>query len=86
MRKIKVIGAFVMLYGGRVRLTEQQARIRSHAIVHVEKDLYEIVKPVGFKHGEEFSFDGEVGKGSIEDVEEIRAVAKQKETKEKAEA
>ena len=73
MRKIKVVGDFITLYSGRVRLDKTQARAPSHSITLVKDDLYEINGPIGFKRGEVFYFDGEVGKGYTEDVEETRA-------------
>jgi hypothetical protein len=73
MRKIKVTGDFIVLHGGNVRLNEKQAKAREHAVKHIKDDLYEITGPVGFKRGEVFYFDGDVGKGHVEDVEETRA-------------
>lgn len=72
MRKFKVIGSFVVLHSGQIRLTERQARDRAHAVKLVKDDLFEITGPVGFKFGEVFYFDGEIGKGHVEDVEESR--------------
>lgn len=73
MRKIKVTGEFIYLHSGNVKLTERQARDRAHGVKQVKDDLYEITGPIGFKRGEVFSFDGDIGKGFADDVEETRA-------------
>lgn len=73
MRKIRVKGDFIVLHSGKVRLDPKQAKAREHGIRHVKDDTYEIVSPVGFKRGEVFYFDGEIGKTHVEDVEETRA-------------
>lgn len=72
MRKIKVVGHFITLHSGRVRLDEKQARARQHGLKKVEGDTYEIIGPVGFKSGEMFWFDGSIGKAHAEDIEETR--------------
>lgn len=72
MCKIKVTGDFIFLHSGKVRLNEKQAKAREHGLKHVEGDVYEITGPVGFKRGEVFGYDGEIGKSHAEDVEEIR--------------
>lgn len=73
MRKIKVLGEFIHLHSGKVKLSERQARDRSHGVRKIKDDLFEITSPIGFKRGEIFSFDGDLGKGQSEDVEETRA-------------
>lgn len=73
MRKIKVIGSHIVLHAGKVRLSKEQAKIRLFALGLVKDDTYEIVKPVAFKQGEVFFFDGEISKEWIEEYEENRA-------------
>ncbi len=73
MRQITVTGPFVQLHHGKLRLTEDQSRARSHALKRVDGDLFEIVEPVGFKRGESFGFDGPVDKSYAAYVEDPKA-------------
>lgn len=83
MRKIKVIGSFIVLHSGKVRLNQTQAKAREHGVKLVKEDIYEITGPVGFKHGEVFFYDGEIGKSHVEDVEDEAAKKKAAETAKK---
>jgi len=70
MQKIKVIdrvGFTARL--GRLRLSTAQAASRSHALRHLEDDLYEIISPVSFKLGEVLEWDGEINKTLADVVE-----------------
>lgn len=78
MRKIKVTGDFIFLHSGKVRLDKKQAKAREHGVKHVENDVYEITGPVGFKRGEVFFYDGDIGKSHVEDVEETRGPGRPK--------
>lgn len=70
MRKIKVIGSFIVLHSGKVRLNAKQAKAREHGVKLIKDDVYEITGPVGFKLGEVFFYDGEIGKSHVESVEQ----------------
>ncbi len=94
MNKFVVVAALA-LNGGIVRLSKAQADVRKHALQPVKgakvgKDgeaSFEIIKPVQFKIGETFGFEGNLPKQLAvlaEDAES--AAAKAKAAAEKAEA
>lgn len=63
MRKVKVEDAPVNVNGGLVKLSKEQAAARAHNLrITDEKDVYEVVKTIQFKVGEEFEQDGEAPK------------------------
>lgn len=75
MKKI-IATAIMAVHSGQVELTADQAKTRLHALtpVKVKKDtlagIYAVQSPIQFKAGEEFGFDGEVGKdGRLHDPE-----------------
>lgn len=70
MKVHKVIGRSVTLNAGKVGLTEQQAKSRAACIRKAgrEDGVYEIIKPVEFKCGEVFEFDGDVPKHAAADL------------------
>lgn len=56
--------AVVTLPAGRVRLDVEQARTRAHNLGPREQDgTRAILRPIQFKRGERFGWDGEVPKG-----------------------
>ncbi len=73
MKKFVVIALSANLHSGTVELTERQAKDRSHLIEPVpkKKGLYNIIETITFKHGEGFSFDGEINKALLEEVGEV---------------
>ena len=89
MKEYTVIGKVASLNSGMVKLTKGQARDRMHNLVAVEKEdgLFEIQATINFKHGETFSFDGEVNKtmlseiGQVVDVKAEKTAAKKEEPK-----
>lgn len=63
MRKYQVIENHVEIGAGRVMLDADQFKARSHNLRAIGPDgVCEIVKPVQFKLGEVFGFDGDLGK------------------------
>jgi hypothetical protein len=55
--KMYTVSATTSIFEGRVVLNKEQARRRRRHIKHIEGDLYEIVKPVQFKVGEQIGLD-----------------------------
>lgn len=56
----------VDLLSGVLDLTEDQARRRKGWLKKLESGSYEIIKPVQFKAGEVFGFEGELSKYHLE--------------------
>lgn len=56
----------VDLLSGVLDLNEDQARRRKGWLKKLESGLFEIIKPVQFKAGEVFGFDGELSKYHLE--------------------
>lgn len=80
--------AVITLASGQVKLTPDQYKTRAHnlAPVNAAAGVYEIVKPVQFKRGESFGFDGSLTKamaGELMTPEQIRAEADAKAKEEK---
>ena len=74
MSKMKVYtaAAVITLHEGRVQLTQEQARRRKSQITskrNQKSGTYSIVKPVQFKVGECFGYDGEIPKAMLEQLE-----------------
>ena len=93
MKEFTVISKVATLHSGIVKLSKGQARDRMHCLAAVEKEdgLYKIQAPINFKHGEVFSFDGEVNKtmlseiGEVVDVKAQKTAVKKEETKKEEE-
>ena len=80
--------AVITLASGRVKLTPEQYKTRAHNLmpVNAAAGVYEIVKPVQFKRGESFGYDGILTKamaGELMTPEQIRAEAYAKEKEER---
>ena len=80
--------AVITLASGRVKLTPEQYKTRAHNLmpVNAAAGVYEIVKPVQFKRGESFGYDGILTKamaGELMTPEQIRAEADAKAKEEK---
>lgn len=56
----------VDLLSGVLDLTEDQARRRKGWLKKIDSGLFEIIKPVQFKSGEVFGFEGELSKYHLE--------------------
>lgn len=86
MKRFKIIN-MANFGSGRLQLSTGQAQARLHNLTHIKDDIYEIVKPVQFKSGEELGYDGEINKLLMLDIEEAEAEKKEelsdKETVEK---
>lgn len=74
MAKMKeyTASAVVMLHSGKVKLNKDQARRRRRCL-EGKKDqksgVFRIVKPIQFKVGEAFGYDGEIPKSMIGQLE-----------------
>jgi len=74
LKKYVVVGVSANVNAGHVKLDKDQARRRRHAIeaVEVNKDtgagVYKILRPVQFKNGEQFEYDGEFPKSMAHEV------------------
>lgn len=84
MKKVTVDGVSLNVNSGRVVINAEQARRRRGFVKPIKVDekgngIYEITSPIQFKHGEEFGFEGEVGKGGTlsDPAAERRAAAEQ---------
>lgn len=67
----------VTIHGGRVKLTADQLRRRKHAVVPVKgaEGIYEVQKPIMFKNGEEFGYEGQISKGQATQLVDAAAKA-----------
>lgn len=64
MIKYQVIDKPAILFSGLLELNEDQVRRRKHLLELVEGSVYMILKPVTFKVGEVFGYDGEISKSA----------------------
>ena len=72
--KYTVTGKSVELTGGVLTLTAEQAATRKHLLKATDKkSQYEIIKPVIFKHGEKFGYEGDLPKAAGVDKSEAKA-------------
>jgi hypothetical protein len=72
MQKFEVTGPVVNLFHGLIELTESQAHARAFALEETEEpNVFSIKKPISFKKGEVFSFDGEPGKAARQMLESV---------------
>lgn len=73
MRRFQVVNSKgVTFHGGVMQLSKAQATSRAYALKSLGDDLYLIDnKPVQFKCGEEFGFDGEITKAMLIDLEPV---------------
>lgn len=63
MNEYQVLGESVTLHSGLVLLTEAQYKSRSFAVSATEEEgVYQVEKPVSFKRGEVFFYDGHLNK------------------------
>lgn len=73
MRNYKVIGRLVELHAGEVRLTNEQAAARASFLGEPsgrgKSKTYPILRPIQFKLGEVFAYDGEIPKDQASEVE-----------------
>ncbi len=64
--KYIVTGKSVSIYGGVLTLSKELVTDRAHCLKPLtEKNKYEVIKPVTFKQGQEFGFDGELPKSAV---------------------
>ncbi|MDH5541968.1 MAG: hypothetical protein OEY64_03275 [Nitrospinota bacterium] len=71
MKKYKVIGASANFHSGKLQVTEEQFKARSHALKKLTDEAggtCEILSPVQFKRGEEIGYDGAVSKSLLADI------------------
>lgn len=64
MKKYIVNGPKAIIANGTVGLTLEQADRRVNQVKPLGDDLFTVIHPLEFKHGESFLWDGEPGKGS----------------------
>ena len=83
MRKVRVIKpqGVTISPGTILDLNKKQAARRAFALKDLKKGLYLVEKPVMFKHGEEFGFDGDLGKDLLGNLINMKKAAAEKATK-----
>lgn len=69
MKEYAVIGSVAKISGGILALTEEQAKARIHNLKNLEDGLYQVERPVQFKRGESFGYDGGVNKRLLQEIE-----------------
>lgn len=69
--KIFKTKAPVSIHSGKLRLTEKQALARASMVTKERAGLYRVIKPMEFKAGEKFGYDGELPKSLAALVEEV---------------
>lgn len=88
MKTYQVTAASIVLRSGNVKLTPAQAKARAHNLGAGKGGVYEIKSEICFKGGEQFGYDGNVGKAlavAMATPEEVAAAA-EAEAREKARA
>lgn len=70
MKQYRVVGKLARISTGNVELTPEQASDRMHNLKKLGGDVYEVLKPIEFKAGQVFGYDGTPGKGQASIVEE----------------
>jgi hypothetical protein len=58
MHNYMVTGPFITIGAGELQLTPEQAEAREYALKPLNKNLFQVIKPVGFKRGESFGYRG----------------------------
>lgn len=86
MNLVKVVNGPFRVFTGRVELTEAQAKERGHLLRESgAKGVYEVVKPIEFKVGEVFGYDGTLPKnGNVVEVGGRRVDVAEDQSKEKS--
>lgn len=75
-RTYRVVGEYVTIPSGRLRISVAQAINRSHALGGIPEntkllkdgDEFEVLKPIGFRTDEVFAYDGELSKAQAREV------------------
>lgn len=78
MKTYRVIGRSIDVRAGLVALTPAQAKTRMHNLKARADGVYEVLKPIQFKHGEAFGYDGEFPKAMVDVLADPEAEAKAK--------
>jgi hypothetical protein len=68
MERYEVTATQVEIHAGILQLDPEQAAARAHALDTLGEGLYQVRRPVQFKRGESFGYDGAVGKGMLQAV------------------
>ncbi len=73
MQNYEVTGSFVSFgIGTQLKLSKNQANIRSHSLKKKNSDIYEVIEPVHFKQGEKISISSDsLNKALTEQLKEI---------------
>lgn len=90
MKEFMVIAKSVTIRQGFLKLDENQVRRRRH-LIETAKDekgdvidgLFKVLKPCTFKNNETFSYDGEVNKSLLMEMEDTKEAAKKAKKKDK---
>jgi hypothetical protein len=80
VKRYRVTAKAAVIPAGIIALDADQAKARSHNLKAAGTGRFEIVRPIEFKAGEEFGYDGALPKSIAEAVDEIetRRAAKPK--------
>lgn len=62
LNKHKVVGSICVISGGLIQLSDDQYSLRSHNLLKLEGDVYEVINRIEFKRGEIFGHDGDLSK------------------------
>jgi predicted nucleic acid-binding Zn-ribbon protein len=84
--KYTVTARSLVIGGGVVILSKQQASDRSHNLKPLGKDNYEVVNPIELKAGEVFGYKGDLPKSMVEAIEKPGKADAEAEAKAKADA
>jgi hypothetical protein len=57
MQQFEIV-SFIEITGGKVQLTEEQAKARIHNLKEIGGGVYTVLGPIGFKKGEVLGLDG----------------------------
>lgn len=65
----------VTINSGVIQLNGEQAKNRMHNLSHIADDRFDIVRPINFKTGEFFGYDGQLPKSMVSSIEADADVA-----------
>ncbi|OGI44525.1 MAG: hypothetical protein A2V92_03735 [Candidatus Muproteobacteria bacterium RBG_16_65_31] len=85
MKTFKVIGHVAAVHAGLVKLGDDQARPRKHLLRPRGDGVYEVLRPIQFKQGEQFGYDGEFPKAMATVIMTTEQIEKAADAKAKTE-
>lgn len=60
----------VTIHSGVIQLNSEQAKSRMHNLSHIADDRFDVVRPINFKTGELFGYEGQLPKSMVSSIED----------------